>query len=295
MTVTLAHPYQAAHPEWWDAKRDGATDDLAKINAMFASGPEEFIFSDGDYEVTAPPTFPATGLIKAFGTVTEGVTTHVYPGLRFLDTASIMRAGTLQSDASILAANNVVAGGDAGESGYLEGRAGTGTKKFRSGGLLGHDLANKTTASGAATQLGAIDVPANTLVTDGDTLDLRAGGSATDFDVLNVIAIRMGTTVIATVNLGNDTSFNGAGEWSLHCRIIKTAANVVRAVLEVVTSAAYQAGVAGTGNLANADFVSGTVAVTLTSDQTLNIYATPAVGNTITAGLFQAEFLPAPV
>ena len=117
MTVTFNHPDQVAMPEWWNTIRNDVTppipaENLVKIDAMFASGAERFLFADGFYEVSALPAFPATGTIESFGTVTQGATVHVAPGIRIIGAGGLLRAETLTADADVNAGADVNAVGD---------------------------------------------------------------------------------------------------------------------------------------------------------------------------------------
>jgi hypothetical protein len=235
MTVTLANPAQAAHPEWWDAKRDGVTDDLAKINAMFASGAEEFVFSDGDYEVTAPPTYPAGGLIKSYGTVTEGATVHIQPGFWQRGVDGLIRTELLKVDEHVVGSLNVetdvVAGSEAGP-GLLKQRVGSGATDISPAVSTYNMEALKagksaTGAAGPGIDLMSKQLDLNSLVDSGDAIRLTAGGSFSGTILGNdtlTLFIYLDGTVIATLPIltSNDTFPNA---WFLEAIITNDGAS----------------------------------------------------------------------
>jgi hypothetical protein len=301
-------------PEWFGAVGDGLGDQLIPINAWLACGATLLLISQGDFVVSAPPTIPAGITILSGGVVRTGLTQHIKPGVRttsgavlefYEATGVTLTADTITANVLLRSAADIQAGtggvgniraGESGAGGNLEAQAGTGTKYFRAGGLLGHHLTNLVAAAATPTQLANVPIPEDTLVNIGDSLDIHASGALTDTDLANTIALRLGTVVIATVTLGGDTSFTEPIDWKLHARVIVTAANTVKVMLGITSSATYVGGVAGTGQFADVNSVSVGVAVTLDSGDFLaNIYATPSAGGTVTSHMMQVGFLPAPI
>lgn len=274
MTVTLNNKAQKVYPEWWNAAGDGATDDLAKLNAMFASGAKEFFLLDKDYEVTAAPTLPATGTIKSLGTITEGggPIYHVKPGVWVLNSVGLIKAQDLESVNNVTAGLDVIAGNDitadrhltAGEgsgAGHVKFKAGTGTVRPFAVGRYGQNLGSASTSGTVETDLLSVNIVANSLVNNGDSLLMW---TSLDFPTLSsgaapVIRVYLDTLVIFTYSY---TQLSVAFKSVFQLRVWKAAANSVKAHGVILNN--YDA-----AEINNVAFGSG--AVTLTSDALLKV------------------------
>jgi hypothetical protein len=282
-----------ARPEWWGAVRDNSTDDLIPIDACLASGPKSFLFTAGNYHVSDEPTLPANCVINSFGTVNNGDDIYIQPGVYGVGDDSLLRAYTVAADGPITAVGSVTAGAEVDAGTYLRAKAGTSSTHFKPGGIIGADLSDHTTGSGAATQLSSVTLTTGILTDVGDTIEINASGTLTDTDSANTIAIRIGTTVVCSVTLGGNGSLTEPIDWKLHALIILSEIGKVKAMAGIVSSAENTGGSTFNGFISDADSVGTGVSVTLTGDPSLNIYATPPASNTITANLFVAKFSPA--
>jgi hypothetical protein len=273
-----------AFPEWWGGVADDTFDNVAVFAAMFASNPGTIFFSKGNWATSGGiGGIPAGTIITAIGQVEDMLETPLIPiGYQVKGAGTLIKAQDLEAVASIIAGNNITAGDqitagnniragqDAGEVGVFSFRAGTGSAIPRAIGRIAQNLNTDTTVGAGEEDLLSVSIPANSLVTDGDTLELW-----TDI----VIGSGAGSTTIkaylgAKLLFSGTVTNTGATAWSiLRVKLWKKAANAIHAAGDLTYDGTVKT-----------DSQNG--AVTLTDPQTLKITATGPAGNTSEVGLF---------
>jgi hypothetical protein len=269
-------------PEWFGAVGNGLGDQLTAINNWLACGATLLLISGGDFVVSAPPTIPAGITILSGGVVRTGIVQHIKPGIRGTTGASANFQEFLGGDftganitGSLVRSTGNVEAGTSG-AGVMSFRAGTGSAIPRVNGRIAQNLNTDTTVGAGEEDLLSVTIPANSLVTNGDTLELW-----TDI----VIGSGAGSTTIKAY-LGSKLLFSGtvtntgSTAWSiLRIKLWKKAADAIHAAGDLTYDGTVKP-----------DSQNGSV--TLTDPQTLKVTATGPAGNTSEVGLL-VNFEPA--
>lgn len=314
-TIILAASQENARPEWWGAVRDGVTDDIIPIKAMFASGAGSCFFTAGTYLVVGDPLTPAplVSVIRADGQVQDGPTTYVHFGLTSLTANSQVKADLIEALSTLVVGTTAVIGttivagtGITSTLGNIQATAGQVNAGSSMAAQTTIDTINGGITSGlflkaragtgaqrfkaggnlaAIIGTGSFSLPADTLVATGDMLRIVFDGLCTPTGAQTAtFAATFGGAAMVTAAVTVVTE-NGPYNFRLEVIVKRTAANEITSHAMLISRATNVASILGENTVTNP---------TLTGACTIASSFLVAAGTNVQTALY-VDFFPAAI
>lgn len=233
MTALLSLQQERAKPEWFGASAI-IPDNLIPLNALFASQAYSYELANANYVVSASPTLPAMGTIHSSGLISFGAVLIVQQGIYVIGSNGLVRSINGQFDLiydDLTVQNNVTAGSEVGFPGILSQRIGTGlTSGSPAVSTQSTSVTPVTAPGGAEGNLISTTLLANSLLADGDSVRVRAGGTFGGVPGVGntyTIKIKIGGSIFGTLILTSAGDITSLTKWWFESVITKHGGNIL--------------------------------------------------------------------